>query len=52
MSVIATTGGGQDDHSPPISPRTKRNGMFFDEETSNGVAKRANTGLGRAVDSV
>ena len=46
ISTLMTTGDGQEDPSSPVSLRTKRNGMFFDEEASDGVAKRANTGLG------
>jgi len=46
ISTMATIGDGQEDPSSPVSLRTKRNGMFFDEEASDGVAKRANTGLG------
>ena len=46
MSTMATTGDGQEDPSSPVSLRTKRNGMFFDEDVSDGVAKRVNTGFG------
>jgi len=46
ISIMATIGDGQEDPSSPVSLRTKRNGMFFDEEASDGVAKRVNIGLG------
>ena len=46
MSTMAATGGGKGGPLSPVSLRTKRNGMFFDEDGSDGVAKRANTGLG------
>ena len=49
---MAMTGDGQEDPFSSISLRNKRNGMFFDDEASNGVAKRAKPGWGRAVDSV
>ena len=46
MSAIAATGGSQGDPFSSISSRAKRNGMFFDEETSDGVTKSVDTWLG------
>ena len=46
MSAMAATGGGKGGPLSPVSLRTKRNGMFFDEDGSDGVAKRVNTGSG------
>jgi hypothetical protein len=46
MSTTASNGGDQEDPFPSVFLHTKRNGMFFDEETSEGVAKRVKTGLG------
>lgn len=43
---MATAGDGQESPISSVPLHAKRNGMFFDEETSDGVVERVNTGLG------
>jgi len=47
MSAMVATGSGklEEDPSLSISLRNKRNGMFFDEETSGNATRRVSTGL-------
>ena len=45
ISPMATARRGQENDNRSTSLRAKRNGMFFDEETSNGVARRMSAGL-------